>query len=138
MISVVGLYDALPTALHFIVRIINQVYIFSLVQFVLILSLKHQRVLSLNDKVEIINQLNKGVSEEELAERFGVGAATVSDITTKSAKSLSLKLGNALCTPFLQQRSIGQPISGSIFCEKALIFCEKLGGVVDIRAMIAR
>lgn len=40
-------------------------------------------VLSLKDKVEIINQLKKGEAGKVLADRFGVGAATITDIKKK-------------------------------------------------------
>lgn len=114
------------------------------------MSAKRKRVvLSLKDKVEIINQLKKGVAGKVLADRFGVGAATITDIKNNSEKILSLvttletgdgcssrkvmkkakdeQHENAVFTWFLQQRSIGQPISGPILCEKARMFSEKMG-----------
>jgi hypothetical protein len=45
-------------------------------------------VLTLNDKIEIIKQLNKGVSGKILVERFGVGTSTISD-KNNSAKILN-------------------------------------------------
>lgn len=48
-------------------------------------------VLSLNDKIEIINQSNKGMSGKHLAKRFGVGNSTIFDTRTNSIKILNFE-----------------------------------------------
>lgn len=106
-------------------------------------------VLSLADKLKIIEQSNKGVTGKQLAEMYGVGQATISDIKRskptllnfvsvlenedgsslrKSMKAATNKdLEDAVFKWFLQQRSMGNPISGPILCEKAKILAVKLG-----------
>lgn len=106
-------------------------------------------VLSLADKLKILEQSDKGVTGKQLAEMYGVGQATISDIKKNKATLLNfvsvlenedgsssrksmktatnVDLENAVFKWFLQQRSLGNPISGPILCEKAKIFAEKLG-----------
>ncbi|KAG5894295.1 hypothetical protein JTB14_007439 [Gonioctena quinquepunctata] len=106
-------------------------------------------VLSLADKLKIIEQLDKGVTGKKLSEIYGVGKATISDIknskstllnfvsvlenedgssSRKTMKTATNKnLEDAVFKWFLQQRSMGNPISGPILCEKAKILAEKLG-----------
>lgn len=106
-------------------------------------------VLSLADKLKIIEQSDKGVTGKKLAEMYGVGQSTISDIKSskrtllnfvsvlenndgsssrKSMKAATNKdLEDVIFKWFLQQRSLGSPISGPILCEKAKILAEKLG-----------
>nr|CAH7717065.1 unnamed protein product [Callosobruchus chinensis] len=106
-------------------------------------------VLSLADKLKIIEQLDKGVTGKKLSEIYGVGQATICDIknskstlsnfvsvlenedgssSRKTMKTSTNKnLEYAVFKWFLQQRSMGNPISGPILCEKAKILAEKLG-----------
>ncbi|XP_056637679.1 jerky protein homolog-like [Diorhabda sublineata] len=106
-------------------------------------------VLSLADKLKIIEQLDKGVTGKKLSEIYGVGQATICDIknskstllnfvsvlenedgssSRKTMKTATNKnLEDAVFKWFLQQRSMGNPISGPIICEKAKILAEKLG-----------
>ncbi|XP_057657371.1 jerky protein homolog-like [Diorhabda carinulata] len=106
-------------------------------------------VLSLTDKLKIIEQLDKGVTGKKLSEIYGVGEATICDIknskstllnfvwvfenedgssSRKTMKTATNKnLEDAVFKWFLQQRSMGNPISGPILCEKAKILAEKLG-----------
>lgn len=106
-------------------------------------------VLSLADKLKIIEQSDKGVPGKKLAEMYGVGQSTISDIKSKkhtllnfvsvlenndgSSSRKSMKaatnkdLEDVIFKWFLQQRSLGSPISGPILCEKAKILAEKLG-----------
>ena len=44
------------------------------------------------------------------------------------------KLEDAVYVWFTQKRSMGEPISGPLLCEKALQFNEKLGGSPDFKA----
>ena len=46
-------------------------------------------VLSMTDKVKIIEQLKKGVSGKKLAKTYNVGAATISDIKRNSSSILN-------------------------------------------------
>lgn len=105
-------------------------------------------VLSLADKIQIIKQLDKGVTGKVLAEKYGLGQATISDIkknrisilnyvsvlesedgssSRKSMKMASNKeLEDVIFKWFLQQRGMGNPITGPILCEKAKLLAEKL------------
>ncbi|CAH0725634.1 unnamed protein product, partial [Brenthis ino] len=98
-------------------------------------------VLSLADKLKIIEQLDKGVTGKKLSEIYGVGQATISDI--KNSKSTLLNFVSVLENEdgsssrktmktatnknLEDERSMGNPISGPILCEKAKILAEKLG-----------
>lgn len=106
-------------------------------------------VLSLADKLNIIEQSDKGVTGKQLAEKYGVGQSTISDIrkskptllnfvsvlenedgssSRKAMKTATNKyLEEAVFKWFLQQRSMGNPISGPILCEEAKILAQKLG-----------
>lgn len=107
-------------------------------------------VLSLKDKINIIDSLKKGETGRKLADKYGVGTSTISDIK-KNVHSILLYtckldsedgskyrkmmkkpknelLEDALYCWFLQKRSTGQPISGPLLCEKALQLNQKLGG----------
>ncbi|CAG9584542.1 unnamed protein product [Danaus chrysippus] len=108
------------------------------------MSKRKRVVLSLKDKINIIDSLNKGETGCKLAEKYGVGASTISDIK-KNTDSILLYtckfkhrkvmkkpknelLDEALFCWFLQERSTGQPISGPLLCEKALQLNKKIGG----------
>ncbi|CAB3221927.1 unnamed protein product [Arctia plantaginis] len=71
-------------------------------------------VLSLADKLKIIEQLDKGVTD---------GSSSRKTMKTATNKNLE----DAVFKWFLQQRSMGNPISGPILCEKSKILAEKLG-----------
>lgn len=112
--------------------------------------------LTIETKIEILNRLEKGESGSSLAKEYGVGKATISDIkkmkntilnfaskldsddgsklrkTTRTAKDSSLE--DAVFLWFSQRRSLGEPVSGPLLCEKALYFNEKLGGPADFKA----
>ena len=109
-----------------------------------IVNSKRKRVvLSLEKKLEVIEYLSKGFTQSEAARNFGVARSTVSDIKkseeklrefcttmddlsmpTKSRKVMRQANDNALDEAlylwFVQQRSLGAPVSGPILCEKAL------------------
>lgn len=113
-------------------------------------------VLSVSDKLKIIDQLKNGASGSSLAREYGVGQATISDIKknsdaiTKFASLLDSEDGSlhrktmkmaenqnldtAVYTWFMQVRCQGQPISGPLICEKALEMNKKLGGNADFNA----
>lgn len=114
------------------------------------MSKRKRVVLSLKDKINIIESLKKGETGCKLANKYGVGTSTISDIkkNTDSILSYTCKLDSedgskhrktmtkpkhelledALYCWFLQKRSTGQPISGPLLCEKALELNKKLGG----------
>ncbi|XP_053969096.1 jerky protein homolog-like [Anastrepha ludens] len=121
------------------------------------MSSKRKRVvLSITDKVKIIEQLNKGVSNKFLAETYNVGTSTISDFKKNSSAILKFasnlqfedgspsrknmktaenkELEQAMIKWFLQQRSIGNPLSGPILCEKAKIFAEKMDNLSEFKA----
>ena len=107
-------------------------------------------VLKMKDEVNNVNRLNKGGSGKKLAEEYGVGTSTTSDIKESAEwilKFVSIlvsvdggstrkmmrraekdKAEDAVYKWFMQKCSQGQPISGLHLCEKALIFGEKLSG----------
>jgi hypothetical protein len=121
------------------------------------MSSKRKRVvLSVSDKLTIIKRLKSGSSGASLAQEYGVGKATISEIKKKSDSilkfacvldsadgSLNRKtmktaknqdLDTAVYTWFMQVRGQGQPISGPLICEKALEMNNKLGGDADFKA----
>ncbi|XP_050338865.1 jerky protein homolog-like [Bactrocera neohumeralis] len=120
------------------------------------MSKRKRVVLSLNDKVKIIKSIKNGESGSKLAQIYGVGTSTISDIKKNSdaimkftcalekedgssqrkvmKKSQNEILENAVYTWFLQKRACGQPISGPLLCEKALDFNQKLGGDNSFKA----
>lgn len=120
-------------------------------------SLKRKHTtLNLEKKIEIIERLKKGESGASLAREYGVGKSTIFDIKskqeailqfackqdssegTKNRKTLKSAdnndLENALYLWFTQRRSLGEPISGPMLCEKALEFNKKLNGPTDFKA----
>lgn len=108
------------------------------------MSKRKRVVFSLNDKVKIIKSIKKGESGSKLAQIYGVGTSTISDIKKNfdsimkftcalekqdgisqckvMKKSQNEILENAVFTWFLQKRACGQPISEPLLCEKALDF----------------
>ncbi|CAL1544491.1 unnamed protein product [Lymnaea stagnalis] len=120
------------------------------------MSKRKRVVLTLHDKVNIIQSLRNGDSGIMLAEKYGVGKSTISDIKKNSELIMkftcaldredgSLKrktmkkpqndlLEDAVFTWFLQKRSSGKPISGPSLCEKALEFNQKLDGDPSFKA----
>ena len=88
--------------------------------------------------------------------RYNIDKATVSDIKKQKAAILqhaakldsqdgskrrktmkvpsNIALEDALFTWFMQKRSLGQPISGPLLCEKALLFNQELSGNSDFKA----
>lgn len=116
---------------------------------------KH-KFLTIETKLEILNRLERGESGSSLSKHYGVGKATISDIkkkkgsiltfaskldsddgskvrkTTRTANDSSLE--DAMFLWFSQRRSLGEPVSGPLICEKALYFNEKLGGPSDFKA----
>ena len=110
---------------------------------------RKRTVLSIEDKVAIIKQLDSS-SANVIAERYGVGKSTVSDIKKNrdkilrfnqemcdmgmSKKAKVMKIGDdeqhdkAVYLWFKQKRMEGIPISGPILCEKAVQLHKKMYG----------
>ena len=100
-------------------------------------------VLTLKEKIELIDQSKKGVSQRSLAELHNIGKSTVSDIIKNETqirdyvqdinceKALSKRktarkadnplLDKALKAWFIQERNLGTPISGDLIKAKAII-----------------
>jgi len=119
-------------------------------------SKRKRNVLTVEKKIEILGKLDKGETSSSLATFYNVGKATISDIkknresitsfvsTMDSADGAKKRkvmmdardtnLDAALSTWFTQKRSLGEPISGPLLCEKALDLNEKLGGLEDFKA----
>ncbi|CAK1545475.1 unnamed protein product [Leptosia nina] len=96
-------------------------------------------ILTLKDKLRVIDMLDKGDNYAKIVETFGIGRSTVSDIKRKKDKILkfmnlkergdgvrkTLKtsgnpiLEDALYTWLLQQRRLQVPITGQMICDKA-------------------
>ena len=106
-------------------------------------SKKRKRVvLTLEDKLAILDQLKAGPTQEKLAKQFGIGRSTVHDLKNehklrsfastmesmamnkKGRKTMRLaddeKLDEALYLWFVQKRSQDMPVSGPIVSEKAM------------------
>ncbi|KRX15992.1 Jerky -like protein-like [Trichinella nelsoni] len=101
---------------------------------------RKRKVLSLEQKLEVCRLVERGESLRKIAESFGVGLFTVSDIyrsrrqltdfvshmdTSSSCSSRKLMkkasnsaLDSAIYMWFLQKRALDEPISGSILQEK--------------------
>jgi hypothetical protein len=120
-------------------------------------SAKRKRVvLTIADKVKIIQMLDDFVSYSVITKKFGIGKSTVGDIKknrekilqfqretiemgmSRKAKSMKLsvdkKLDQALYVWFRQKRMEGVPVSGPILCEKAVELSGILNGETDFTA----
>ncbi|XP_067144543.1 jerky protein homolog-like [Centruroides vittatus] len=113
-------------------------------------------VLSVSDKLKIIDQFKSGASRLTLAGEYGVGKTTITDIKKNSdaikkfasvldsedgsmhRKMMKMAenkdLDTSVYTWFMQVCSQRQPISGHLICEKALQMNKKLGGNADFQA----
>ena len=107
-------------------------------------------VLSIEDKVKIIDLLDKSVSYSVIVAKLGIGKSTVSGINKnrekirsfsremvdigmkKQAKVMKVsedkRLDQAVFLWFKQKRSEGVPISGPLLCEKAIELSKILQG----------
>ena len=108
-------------------------------------------VLTLEEKLDVLQLLEKGTSYTLVAEKYGIGRSTVADIKKSKSKLLSYKkktldmgrlkateerkamklgtfekLDEALYIWFRQQREKNIPVSGSLLQEKARILYERL------------
>ncbi|XP_060845567.1 jerky protein homolog-like [Rhopalosiphum padi] len=119
-------------------------------------SRRKHNVLNIETKIEIIEKLDKGESGSSLAQFYNVGKSTIGDIKRKKETILSyaskmdssdgiktrkvmkcaanVKLDEALFLWYVQNRNLGNPISGPILCEQALIFNSKMGSTSDFKA----
>ena len=99
-------------------------------------------VLTLENKLAILDRLKTGATQEKLASEYGIGRSTVGDlkknedkirsfaltmentaISTKGRKVMRIcddeKLDEAVYMWFVQKRSQDMPFSGPILCEKS-------------------
>ena len=105
-------------------------------------------VLSIDSKLKVLNSVAKGVSYSEICEKYGIGKSTITTLRQNEAKIREFastmestcmsgsrkvmrlakdeQLDQALYLWFVQQRSVGMPISGPILCEKAKQLSEQL------------
>ena len=112
-------------------------------------SKRKRKVLTIEDKLTILKELQV-TSATILAEKYGVGKSTISDIKRSkeailkfkdkatdmgmSKKAKVMKLGDnmkhdeAVYIWFKQKRMEGTPISGPILCEKAVQLYKKMHG----------
>lgn len=124
---------------------------------------KKKNVLNMQQRREIIRQLDVGVSGTSIAEEFNVTTATISKIkqtketilqnianlvhlqenskmpidlsNKKSTKSAHDRIQEAaLLMWFTQQRNLGHPVSGPILKEKALQINNELNGENNFKA----
>lgn len=117
----------------------------------------HKRiVLTLSDKIEILQRLKNAVKASSLCKEFNVAKSTISNIKKTESKIVKYRaemtgnernkskkktisaaentvLYNAVYIWFLQQRALGIPIIGPILCEKTLQLNEKLDAQSDFR-----
>lgn len=116
---------------------------------------KH-KVLSVEDKLTIINRLEQGETGASLAKIYNVGRATIFDIKSKKNKLLKFaskfnckngskkrktmkkvgneQLENALYSWYLQMRNQGEHITGPLLCARALQLNQIYEGSPDFRA----
>ena len=114
-------------------------------------------VLSISDKLEIVDLLDKSVSYTVICEKYGVGRSTVGDIKKNREKIISFKkemidmgmkrkakvmkladnsqVDRALYMWFTQKRTEGIPVSGPMLCEKAMQFNSQLQGNPGFRQL---
>nr|XP_012140925.1 PREDICTED: jerky protein homolog-like [Megachile rotundata] len=121
-------------------------------------SLKRKRVvLSLDEKCDILRRLKTGETGTALSQKYNIGKSTISAIKSNEDKILKYQanmlvngnygsnkksmstaendhLESAVFLWFLQQRTIGTPITGPILCEKALQLNKKIGGSTNFKA----
>ena len=106
-------------------------------------------VLTIEEKLEILGELKKGVSYTSISEKYGIGRSTVADIkknesklreykerkTTFGFKKVQAKvmksgsyelLDAALYIWFRQRREKNLPVSGALLKEKALLLFAQL------------
>ena len=106
-------------------------------------------VLTIDDKIDILQLLNSGTSYTIISDKYGIGRSTVADIKKSaskleafkkkmvdmgfkkaSAKTMKIgdyeKLDEAVYIWFRQQRELNIPVSGAILQEKARILFERL------------
>lgn len=117
---------------------------------------RKRNVISIYNKLELIQKRKKGQSLQQLADNYGIGTSTVSDIIksasklekftesieseqgTKQRKSMkradNINLENIIYEWFIQKRSLGEPISGPILMAKAADINTKIGGNHDFKA----
>ncbi|XP_023231266.1 jerky protein homolog-like [Centruroides sculpturatus] len=116
-------------------------------------------VLSLKDKLDIINVLKRCESGHSLSNKYGFGTSTISDIKNQSEKIMKFtnclmsedgtselkvmkKSGNEVeeCMfmgsykECMLMGSFGQSISGPLLCEKAIFFNTRLNGDPTFKA----
>ena len=111
---------------------------------------RKRKVLTIEQKVEILNELSREVPATILSERYGVGKSTVSDIKKNKDSILNfkrkvtdmgmnkkvkiMKLGydmkhdEAVYIWLKQKRMEGTPISGPSLCEKAIQLHQRMYG----------
>ena len=106
-------------------------------------------VLSVDNKIAILDRLKNGETQAKLAAEFGIGTSTLGFIKRDEAKIRSFassmesmtisikgrkvmrlasdeKLDEAVYQWFVQKRSVDMPVSGPVLCEKALQLHEQL------------
>lgn len=114
-------------------------------------------VLTIEKKLEIIKELDKGATAVALSVQFGVPRTTINDIKKnaneiqtfasqmesydgrpKKRKTMKKATNESLDTSvylwFVQKRSEGIPLSGPIVAEKAILFNKKLNGDESFKA----
>lgn len=123
----------------------------------IVMSLKRKHtVLSLKEKSEIVEALDRGETGANLARKFGVGTSTIADIKKKREKIVkfyrnwltkgghasrkvmrkpkNMKVDDAVHTWFIQQRLSGQPVTGPMLCAKAKDFNKEFEGDPNFKA----
>lgn len=118
---------------------------------------RRREVLTIEKKLEIIDELQKGASAVALSARYDVPRTTINDLKKnadqikafasqmesldgqpKKRKTMKKATNEVLDTAvylwFVQKRSEGIPVSGPMVCEKAIFFNEKLGGGGQFKA----
>lgn len=113
-------------------------------------------VLTIEEKVKVLDMLDESVSYGVIAEKFGIGKSTVSDLKKnkekirsfqremidmgmkRQAKTMRLgddkQLDRALYLWFKQKRMEGVPVTGPLLCAKALELSKTINGETEFHA----
>lgn len=113
-------------------------------------------VVTIETKLQIINELNKGASAVGLSNKYGIPRTTINDLKKNAkqiekfasqmqcvrgakkrkvlSKATNETLDEAIYLWFIQRRSEGVPLSGPLISEKALYFNKQLNGDENFKA----
>lgn len=115
---------------------------------------RRRSVMTIQEKLKIIEELDKGATASALNRKYNVPRQTISDLKKNAAdikvfasqletpnlarktmkKAMNKEVDTALYMWFTQKRSEGVPISGDLLCAKALAFNTQMNGDENFKA----